>query len=238
MSKPLQIKPTMRTTPCVFAERINQHAAVYFKHEGAAMHSMLIAAAGLHLLKLESDQGDWLTVLASTTKIKPRTAQQWMANLDALFDRVGYVKEVRAYNAIFAERTDDQWSQNLLLRINEWIEGLTQHQLEFSLSTRKPKKPLLPAAPKPDEDPAVVAQREIGQAFEKFCEGLAMLQRHSADLTDEVRAQTGYHCARHLQHMIPQGWTFHIHDHTGKHEFSIERYFQNQLQLPAPGPMP
>jgi hypothetical protein len=151
-----------------------------------------------------------------------------MTNVNNLLNHCGVFIEPRAYQALINE-TADTYTAAVLQNINTFIDGKSATQLELSI--RAPKKPLLPAPKAEEEDPAAVARREIGAALDKFREGLALLQHHRADLDDRSRAEVGYHCANHVQHMIPAGWQVVIRTHTGQ-EMTMQQVFAEHLGLP------
>jgi hypothetical protein len=225
----LQIKEgTLHCNTLKLWESVNSWAAAAHREERKALRDAIRAGAALLLIKAEVSDGDWANTLAAHSTIHRSTAHRWMTNVNNLLNHCGVFIEPRAYQALINE-TADTYTAAVLQNINTFIDGKSATQLELSI--RAPKKPLLPAPKAEEEDPAAVARREIGAALDKFREGLALLQHHRADLDDRSRAEVGYHCANHVQHMIPAGWQVIIRTHTGK-EMTMQQVFAEHLGLP------
>ena len=212
------------------------------KLERASIPYVLVAGAAFHLAKAEMPHGQWEKYIESTDQIKLRTAQFRMASVTNALVKLGYEIEPRAFETIvFSSKIakahtcallETPFARGLVAAIEEALSGhKNAKQLEIYLGVRAPKKPLLPAPQAKEEDPAAVARREIGAAMDKFREGLALLQHHRADLDDRSRAEVGYHCANHVQHMIPAGWQVVIRTHTGQ-EMTMQQVFAEHLGLP------
>ena len=212
------------------------------KLEREAIPYILVAGAAFHLAKAKMEHGQFEQTIKNQTPLALRTVYMRMAAVDNALARLGFDREDRAYEIIvFSSKIaklhdravlETKFAKSLTSALNDAFAGKTGHQLELELGIRAPKK--LPAHLRPpvvDEDPAVVASRQIREALQKFEEGLAMLQHHAAELDDKDRAEIGYHCANHLAHMLPDGWKFHIHTHTG-HELTIAQVFAEHLGLP------
>jgi hypothetical protein len=211
------------------------------KLERAAIPYVLVAGAAFHLAKAEMPHGQWERYLATTVSLPVRRVQERMASVTNALVKLGYEIESRAFKTIvFSSKIakardrallDTPYSAALVRDISEALTGKSQRQLELYLGVRAPKKPLLPPPQAKEEDPAAVARREIGSAMDKFREGLALLQHRRADLDDRTRAEVGYHCANHVQHMIPAGWQVVIRTHTGQ-EMTMQQVFAEHLGLP------
>jgi len=234
--KSLQIKPSVLqcytpTRARQLWELVSEWGKAAYKEERKTLRDSLRAGAGLLLLRGDIQDGDWADTLAANSNIHRATAWRWMTNVQNLFAHCGIPEQDRGCRALVAETADDDYTQSVLETINGFIDGQNATQMNFVL--RAPKKLLLPAA-RVEEDPAKTISREIRDALANFEAGLAMLQHHANDLDDATRARIGYHCAVHLQHMLPVGWKFHVHAHTGK-ELTIEQVFVAHLGLPEAG---
>lgn len=226
--KPLQIKEaTLHCNTAKLWESFNSWAAAANREERKALRDAIRAGAALLILKAEVADGNWAATLAAHSTIHRSTAFRWMTNVNNLLNHCGILIEPRAYQALINE-TADTYTAAVLNQINAFIDGKSATQLELSI--RAPKKPLLPAPRAEEEDPAAVVRREISLGLDQFREGLARLQQHRADLDDRTRAEVGYHCANHVQHMIPVGWRVVIRTHTGQ-EMTMQQVFAEHLGL-------
>ena len=205
-----------------------------------AMPCVLVVGAAFHLAKAKLPHGQWEQAISEITKLNVRTVQRRMQTVDNALLKFGYDLEPRAYETIvFASKLakespgtllDSKFAKGLTGRLNELFSGKNTKEIQLELGIRAPKKLLL-AAVKPDADPAQTIAHDITEALQNFRCGLAMLQNHAEHLSDKDRAEVGYYCADHLAHMLPDGWKFHVHAHTGK-ELTIQQVFAEHLGLP------
>ena len=205
-----------------------------------AMPYVLVVGAAFHLAKAQMEHGQWERTIENATPMALRTVRERMQTVDNALAKLGYELEPRAYETIvFSSKIskrracavlESKFAKGLTARLNEIFSGKNIHAIQLELGIRAPKKLLL-AAVKPDADPAQTIAHDITEALQNFRCGLAMLQNHVEHLSDKDRAEVGYYCADHLAHMLPSGWKFHVHAHTGK-ELTIQQVFAEHLGLP------
>jgi len=224
MSKGKLTKPTAR--PCRdLTARESRIMEMWWSAEKLAVFCAVKIGAELLALKEELPHGRFAERVEKIFPFTMRTATKYMQLADQLQAKLLAKSE---------PGSDLKNEPGSLLALPEStiraaVEGKTLTQLYFDFGIVKRPLSLPPARPLNDSE---ALKKEIRENRDKFEEALARLEMRKGVMDDETRAAIGYHCARHCQQMIPDGWKILVHTHNGK-TFTIEQTFSKHLGLEA-----